>query len=118
MTEDERKYYEKLKSNRHDYNFSELFFIDENDNVQPKEGVWFRLIGDIPMFESTSQRRIDLEKSTINELDNHPLNQIRSNKTADQIMDEMWATTPFGNPNSPFFRERKSKKPEKKNFTN
>ena len=68
MTEDERKYYEKLKSNRNDYNFRQLFFIDENDIVQPKEGVWFRLIGDIPMFESTSQKRTDLERSTINAL--------------------------------------------------
>ena len=113
MTEDERKYYEKLKSNRNDYNFDKLFFIDQNDIVQPNEGVWFRLIGDIPMFESTSQMRIDLEKSTINEIDNHPLNKIRSNKTGEQILDEMWASTPFGDPNSPFFRDRKKKKEKK-----
>lgn len=113
MTEDERKYYEKLKSNRDDFNFSELFFIDENDTVQPKEGVWFRLIGDIPMFESTMQKRADLEKSTINEIDNHPLNQIRTAKSADQLLDEMWAKTPFGDPNSLFFRDRKKKKTEK-----
>lgn len=113
MTEDERKYYEKLKSNRNDYNFRQLFFIDENNIVQPKEGVWFRLIGDIPMFESTSQKRTDLERSTINEIDNHPLNQIRSAKTGEQILDEMWASTPFGDPNSPFFKDRKKKKEKK-----
>lgn len=113
MTEIERKYYEKLKSNRNDYNFRQLFFIDENDTIQPKEGVWFRLIGDIPMFESTSQRRIDLERSTINEIDNHPLNQIRSVKTGEQILNEIWASTPFGDPNSPFFKDRKKKKEKK-----
>jgi hypothetical protein len=114
MTEAERKYYEKLKSNRNDYNFNQLFFIDENDIVQPVEGVWFRLIGDIPMFEGTSQRRIDLEKSNVDDIENHPLNQIRSaGKTGEQILDEVWATTPFGDPNSPFYRERKPKKPEK-----
>ena len=113
MTEDERKYYEKLKSNRNDDNFNRLFFIDQNDSIQPNEGVWFRLIGDIPMFESTSQKRVDLEKSIINEIDNHPLNQIRSAKTGEQLLDEMWATTPFGNPNSPFFKERKPKKEAK-----
>ena len=113
MTEEERKYYEKLKSNRNDYNFDRLFSIDQNDIIQPVEGVWFRLIGDVPMFENTSKKRIDLEKSTIDELDNHPLNQIRSNKTVDQILDEHWATTPFGNPNSPLYRLRKPPKQPK-----
>lgn len=110
MTEVERKYYEKLKSNKNDYNFDKLFFIDQNNNIQPVEGVWFRLIGNVPMFINTSQKRIDLERNTINEIDNHPLNQITSNKTVDQILDDYWATTQFGDPNSPVYRPRKQPK--------
>lgn len=113
MTTAERKFYEILECNRNDYNFNQLFFIDENNITQPLEGNWFRLLGNLPMFERTIQKRIDLIKSTVDKTVNHPLNQIRSNIIGEQILDEMWVSTPFGDPNSPFFKPRKPIKEKK-----
>ncbi len=51
MKQEEKIYYEKIKSNPKDILFDQLFIQNPDGSVNPKQGVTFKLIGGIPYIE-------------------------------------------------------------------
>jgi hypothetical protein len=110
MTEQERKYYEELKSNPKDWNFDNLFNINEKGEAIPKEGTWFRLMSDnLPMFFPTIQKRTDLLNDvTTSNFQNKSANTQTSSLKMASIFDDDEIDTPSNIGNSIFDFEKEA----------
>jgi hypothetical protein len=92
MTEQERKYYDKLKIDKtiNDYVYDKLF----NNDGKPKEGIWFRFMGDgIPYIFQTTKSRITLE-NIVTEI--QPSEKIKSTDIFEEFEEGYWKNSPFG----------------------
>lgn len=101
MTDKEKEIYEKVKNDPEDFMFDLLFQYDESGNIKPIKGKTLKLMADgIPMV-------LD-EASAIfsnNFIIGNSLDSVRTNKSYQEIMNEIALTTPFGK-KSAFYKER------------
>lgn len=102
MTDKEKEFYEKIKNDPGDFMFDMLFKKNEQDEVIPIIGKKMKIMPDgIPMIINETTDNLFSNNFIIG----NSLDSIRTNKSYQEIMNEIALTIPFGN-KSAFYKER------------